>query len=156
MATQLTLGQILRTAIQKEIESQHFYGELSQKVNNYTAREVLQQLSQQEQWHQKVLEQYRQVELKGGILNRGKVVDYRTAEHFDQPEIAPDMQLNDIFLIAANREMHSHDLPLALAELHPMGEAKSLLEELTSQEMEHKQKMEFLCTEVAFSQTDDG
>lgn len=66
------------------------------------------------------------------------------------------MQLNDIFLIAANREMHSHDLPLALAELHPMGEAKSLLEELTSQEMEHKQKMEFLCTEVAFSQTDDG
>lgn len=89
MATQLTLGQILRTAIQKEIESQHFYGDLSQKVNNDTAREVLQQLSQQEQWHQKVLEQYRQVELKGGILNRGKVVDYRTAEHFDQPEIAP-------------------------------------------------------------------
>ncbi len=35
-------------------------------------------------------------------------------------------------------------------------EVKSLLERLTSQEMEHKQRVKFLYAEVAFPQTDGG
>lgn len=66
------------------------------------------------------------------------------------------MQLKDVFLLAANREMHSHRLYLALASLHPPGEVKRLLEELASQELQHKQKVEFLHSEVAFPQTDGG
>jgi len=156
MATQLTLKQILGRAIQKEIESQHFYSELSRKITNDSAKDILQQLSQQEQRHQIMLEQYRQGELRVGILSQEQVIDHKITEHFDQPEISPDMQLKDVFLLAANREMHSHELYLALAELHPMGEAKRLLEDLASQELEHKQKMEFLYTEVAFPQTNGG
>ena len=103
-----------------------------------------------------MLEQYRQGELKSGVLSQGQVIDYKIAEHFDQPEISPDMQLKDVFLLAANREMHSHKLYLALAGLHPTGEAKRLLEELASQELEHKHKVESLYTQVAFPQTDGG
>jgi len=66
------------------------------------------------------------------------------------------MQLKDVFLLAANRELHSYELYLALAGLHPLGEAKRLLEMLASQELEHKQRVEFLYTEVAFPQTDGG
>ena len=156
MVTKLTFNQILDMAIQKEIESQNFYTELSQKMTNDAAKDILRQLSQQEQRHQSILEQYQRGELKSGTLSKGQVLDYKLAEHFDQPEITPDMQLKDIILIAANREMHSHELYVAVAGLHPMGEAKRLLEELASQELEHKQKMEFLYTEVAFPQTDGG
>ena len=156
MVTKFTVNRILEIAIQKEIESQHLYNELGQKVTNDAAKDTLRQLSQQEQRHQIVLEQYRQGELKEGILSGGQVIDYKITEHFDQPEISPDMQLKDIFLLAANREMHSHELYLALAGLHPVGETKKLLEELASQELEHKRKMEFLYTEIAFPQTDGG
>jgi len=156
MVTKFTVSRILEIAIQKEIESQHLYNELSQKVANDTAKDTIRQLSQQEHRHQNVLEQYRQGKLKGGILSGGQVIDYKIAEHFDQPKISPDMQLKDIFLLAANREMHSHDLYRALAELHPPGDTKRLLEELASQELEHKRKMEFLYTEMAFPQTDGG
>ena len=156
MATQFTLNQILERAIQKEIESQHLYSELGQRITNDAAKDALRQLSQEEQRHQNILEQYRQGELKAGILSQGQVIDYKIAEHFNQPEISLDMQLNDVFLLAANREMQSHRLYLALAELHPTGEVKRLLEELASQELEHKQKVEFLYTEVAFPQTDGG
>lgn len=156
MATQFTLNQILERAIQKEIESQHFYSELSRKTTNDSAKDTLQRLSQQEQKHRSMLEQYRQGKLKSGILSQEQVINYKIAEHLDQPEISPDMQLKDIFLLAANRETHSHELYLALARLHPAGEAKRLLEELASQELEHKQKMEFLYTEVAFPQTSGG
>ena len=156
MLTKFTVNRILEIAIQKEIESQHLYNELSQKVTNDAAKDTLQQLSQQEQRHQNVLEQYRQGKLKGGMLSGEQVIDYKITEHFDQPEMSPNMQLKDIFLLAANREMHSHDLYRALAGLHPEGDTKRLLEELASQELEHKQKMEFLYTEMAFPQTDGG
>ena len=125
-------------------------------MTNGADKDALRQLSQQEQEHQSMLEQYQRGGLKVGMLSRGQIIDYKITEHFDQPEMSPNMQLKDIFLLAANREMHSHDLYRALAGLHPEGDTKRLLEELASQELEHKQKMEFLYNEMAFPQTDGG
>jgi len=156
MATQFSLNEIMEKAIQKEIGSQRLYSELSEKMTNDAAKDALRQLSQQEHGHQKILEQYQRGELKTGALSREHVIDYKIAEYLDQPEISFEMQLKDIFLLAANRELHSHELYLALAGLHPPGEAKRLLEKLASQELEHKQRVEFLYTEVAFPQTDGG
>jgi rubrerythrin len=103
-----------------------------------------------------MLEQYQRGELKAGTLSREQIIDYKIAEHLDQTAVSPDMHLKDVFLLAANRELHSHELYLVLAGLHPPGEAKRLLEELATQELDHKQKVEFLYTEVAFPQTDGG
>jgi rubrerythrin len=110
MAAQFTLKEILERAIQKEIESQRLYSDLSQKMTNDAAKDALRRLSQQEQEHQDLLEQYQGGELKAGALSREQVIDYKIAEHLNQPEISPDMQLKDVFLLAANREMHSHEL----------------------------------------------
>jgi rubrerythrin len=156
VAAQFTLQEILERAIQKEIESQRLYHDLSQRMTDDAARDALRQLSQQEQGHQTFLEKYRRGELEAGALSGGQVIDYKIAEHLEQPEISPDMELKDVFLLAANRELHSHDLYLALAELHPPGHVARLLGELAFQELEHKQKVEFLYTEVAFPQTDGG
>jgi rubrerythrin len=156
MAAQFTLKEILERAIQKEIASQRLYSDLSQKMTNDAAKDALRQLSRQEQGHQSMLEQYQRGELKGGMLSRRQVIDYKIAEHLDQPEISPEVQLKDIFLLAANREMHSHELYVSLASLHPPGDARRLLEELASQELKHKHRVELLYTEVAFPQTDGG
>ena len=125
-------------------------------MTNDAAKDAFRQLSQQEQGHQKILEQYQRGEFKAGTLSREHVIDYKIAEHLDQPEVSPDMQLKDVFLLAANRELHSYELYLALAGLHPPGEVKRLLKKLAFQELEHKQRVEFLYTEVAFPQTDGG
>ena len=110
MATQFTLNEILEKAIQKEIGSRLLYIDLSQKMKEQFAKNAFQELARQEQGHQNLLEQYQQGELKAGTLSRGQAVDYKIAEHLYQPEISPDMQLKDVFLLAANREMHSHEL----------------------------------------------
>ncbi len=156
MATQFTLKEVLEMAIQKEIGSRLLYIDLSQKMKDQVAQDAFQELAQQEQGHQNLLEQYLRGELKGGTLSRGQTVDYKIAEHLDQPEISPDMKLKDVFLLAANREKVSHEFYLGLASIHPSGEAKRLFEELALQELKHKQKVEFLYTEVAFPQTDGG
>lgn len=156
MVTQLTLKEVLEKAIQKEVEARLLYVDLSQKVNNKAAEESFQELAQQEQGHQNLLEQYRRGELKDGALSRGQVVDYKIAEHLDQPEISPEMELKEVFLLAANREKASHEFYLSLARVHPAGKVKRLLEELAAQELKHKRRVEFLYTEVAFPQTDGG
>jgi rubrerythrin len=70
--------------------------------------------------------------------------------------MTPDMNLKDVFLLAANREKASHEFYLSLARIHPAGKARRLLRRLASQELGHKHKVEFLYTEVAFPQTDGG
>lgn len=156
MVTQITFKELLGNAIQREIESQRLYTSLNQKVNEPAAKDAFQELARQEKGHQNWLEQYLRGEFKAGILGSDRVIDYKIAEHLDQPAILPDMKLQDTFLLAANREKASHDFYISLANIHPTGEIKRLLNELASQELTHKQRVEFLYTEVAFPQTDGG
>ncbi len=156
MAVQLTLDEVLERAIKKEVEARLLYLDLSQKIDDRAARDAFQELAQQEQGHQNLLEKYLRGELKEGRLGRRQVIDYQIAEHLDQPEISPDMKLKDAFLFAANREKASHQFYLSFAAIHPDGEVRRLLEELALQELGHKQRVEFLYTEVAFPQTDGG
>jgi len=156
MAAQLTLENILTKAIEKEIESQHLYRDLSQKMADEAAKDAFQQLSREEQEHENLLRKYLRGELRGGALNKEQVLDYKIAEHLEQPELSPGMKLKDVFLLAANREKASHEFYLSLAGVHPAGEVKGLIEQLAAQELEHKQRVEFLYTEVAFPQTDGG
>ena len=153
---ELTLEKVLRKAIQKEIASWLLYNDLSRKASQEAARDAFSRLAQQERGHQRRLEQYLRGEITEGALSSTQAVDYKIAEHLEQPKVYPDMNLKDVFLLAANREKASHELYLGLAAIHPEGEVRKLFEELAAQELEHKQQLEFLYTEVAFPQTDGG
>ena len=156
MAPSTTLKDLLKKAIEEEIHSRDLYMNLSQKANNASAKEALQELSRQEQGHQDVLERYLSGEVTGGMLSHDEAIDYKIAEKLDTPELSVDMESRDVFLLAANREKAAHDFYQSLADIHPEGEIKDLLEELAEQESQHKQHVEFLYTEVAFPQTDGG
>jgi rubrerythrin len=156
MTKKLTVESALTKAIQKEIESQELYRHLSRTVTDDAGREMFRELVKVEKRHEELLRQYLRGELGEGALKKEHVIDYKIAEHLEQPRIKPGMKLNDVLLLAANREKASHDFYLGLAAEHPPGKVKTLLEELASQELEHKQRMEYLYTEVAFPQTDGG
>jgi rubrerythrin len=156
MATRLTVQTILKKAIEKEIEAQHLYQELSQKMTEAVARDAFLQLSKEEKGHEQLLRRYMRGKIGAGGLKKDHTLDYKIAEYLDQPEITPAMTLKDVFLLAANREKASHDFYLKLAAVHPVGGVKRLLEQLADQELEHKSRVELLYTEVAFPQTEGG
>lgn len=156
MVTRLTLKEILAKAIQREIESQRLYSDLGRKMTDEAAKDAFQEMRRQERVHQELLEQYARGELKQGALSTGQLVDYKIAEHLDQPALSPDMKLKEVFLLAANREKVAHEFYRSLAGIHPAGDVRRLLGELAAQELQHKQKVEFLYTEVAFPQTNGG
>ncbi len=156
MKDQPTLQSILEKAIQKEIQSQKLYVQLGKSARDEAARDALNKLAMQEEGHQHLLEQYLRGELQEGALCSNYPVDYKIAEKLEQPDISPDMNLKDVFTLAAKREKLSHELYTGLAARHPKGKVKALFQELASQELQHKQIMETLYTEVAFPQTDGG
>jgi rubrerythrin len=55
MATRLTVQTILKKAIVKEIEAQHLYRELSQKMTETAARDAFLQLAGEEKGHEQLL-----------------------------------------------------------------------------------------------------
>jgi rubrerythrin len=156
MVAQLTVQAILEKAIEKEIESQRLYEDLSQKVTKAAARDAFITLRREEQGHEELLRRDLHGELGEGELKKEQLLDYKIAEYLEQPEITRGMALKDVFLVAANREKASHEFYLSLARAHPPGRVKSLLEQLAAQELVHKQKVEFWYNEVAFPQTDGG
>jgi rubrerythrin len=156
MKKELTISSVLEKAIQKEIEAQELYRDLSGAVKNDAARDMFRQLSQVEKKHEELLRKYQRGELGEGSLKAEHVVDYHIAEHLVPLPVRLDMRLDEVLLLAANREKASHELYLSLAKEHPPGRARELLEDLASQELEHKHRVEDLYTEVAFPQTDGG
>jgi rubrerythrin len=154
--TRFTLKEVLNQAIDKEKGAQKLYADLGKKAKSQIAKETFRDLVQQEHGHQVLLERYQRGELKGGALSVRQALDYKIVESTEPTEITPDMALKDIFLIAANREKTAHEGYLALAAAHPPGNVKKLLEDLASQELTHKHRLEFLYNETAFPQTDGG
>jgi rubrerythrin len=156
MTEKITLNSVLDIAINKEIEAQELYLDLSKKVVEQSAINMFLELSKVEKKHESMLRDYASGKLQEGALKGDDVIDYKIAEKLEQPPIEPDMSLADVLLLAANREKASNEFYVRLAAIHPPGEIKKLLEELASQELGHKHRIEDLYTQVAFPQTAGG
>ena len=152
----VTMADVLKKGIAREIESQRLYKDLGARVQLPAAEYAFSLLVKDEEGHQRILERYLSGGFADGALDIRHVVDYRIAEHLDQPEVGPNMQLPDIFLLAANREKKSFDFYTEVAAIHPEGATRQLMTKLASEELGHKQKVESMYGEVAFPQTDGG
>jgi rubrerythrin len=89
-------------------------------------------------------------------LNLETPVDYNIVEHMEKPDIKKDIKSAEIYLIAANRELNAYNFYKGLADSHPAGDVKELLTKMANEELKHKEKMEYLYANTAFTQTAGG
>lgn len=150
------IAAVIDMAIEREEAAFAFYQDLYQKVKDPTAKESLQFLSQEEKKHKEFLEKYR----KGGYgpegLRMTEVVDYKIAEYLSAPDIKKNIESKDVYLVAAHRELNSYNFYKSLAEMHPDGNAKTILLRMANEEKKHKEKVEYLYSNTAFPQTSGG
>ncbi|MEW5910114.1 MAG: ferritin family protein [Thermodesulfobacteriota bacterium] len=150
------LLELIEIAIGKEEEAHHFYLDLSKKILDEPTRDAILWIADEEAKHKKFLIDYRDGRLGTDKLRINEITYYKIAEHQKEPEAAPDIKREDVFLLAAHRELKAFQFYTELAELHPGGIAKEMLLRMASEEMKHKEKMEYLYTNAAFPQTDGG
>ncbi len=150
------MESILDRAISNEEEAFRFYMDLYRTVEDNEAKDTLLFLAAEEEKHKEYLTRYRNGFFTKNVLGLGEAVNATIAEYLDKPDIQKDMTSKDIYLVAANRELNSYHFYLNLAEIHPEGEVKDLLLRMASEEMKHKEKMEYLYANTAFAQTAGG
>ena len=151
-----TFSTILDMAIEREEQAFAFYQLLLGKVEDTTAKETLQFLSKEERKHKEFLKKYRESGVGPEGLRMTDVVDYKIAEHLTAPDIKKNMESKEVYLVAAHRELNSYLFYKSLAELHPPGDAKSILLRIANEEKKHKETVEYLYSNTAFPQTDGG
>ena len=144
---------IIERAIKNEQESHDFYMDLAKAVKDREVKDTLQFLAREELTHKAYLEKYR---TDGYIAEAGPTIDYKIAEHLTKPDLQKDIDSQDVYLIAANREINANRFYLGLAGLHPEGPVKEMLLHMATEELKHKEKMEYLYANTVFVQTAGG
>ena len=147
---------LIDTAIRREEDAYTFYMGIHGKVADPAVRETIAWIAGEEQKHKAFLVRYRKGDFGAGELRLSEVAYYKIAEHQNEPEVKEDMNRSDVYLVAAHREMRSHQFYTALSHQHAAGEAKEMLLRMANEELKHKEKMEYLYTNTAFPQTSGG
>jgi len=150
------LGSLIDIAIEREEEAYNFYMGLCNRIEDESVKDTLKFLADEEQKHKEFLLSYRNGSYGPDSLRLTDVVDYKIAEYLEEPDIKKDMDSKEVYLVAAHKELQSYHFYKALADLHPDGEAKTMLLTMANQEMKHKEKVEYLYSNTAFPQTAGG
>ena len=147
---------LIETAIEKEEEAYDFYRDLYGRIDDRMVKDTLRFIAAEEKKHKEFLVKYRNGTYNLNVLSMNQVVDNKIAEYLVQPDIKQDMASKDIYLVAAHRELQSHEFYLNLATIHSEGGVKDFLLHMAREELQHKEKMEYLYTNTAFPQTSGG
>jgi len=150
------LSAVLDIAISKEIEAQGFYMDLHGRVSDTEAKQTLRFMAGEEKKHEEFLVKYKTSGMGTESLKQSQVVDYKIAEHLEKPDISGKMDSKDVYLIAAHRELNSYNFYKELAGMHPKGAVREMLLKMANEEMKHKEKVEYLYSNTAFTQTAGG
>jgi rubrerythrin len=151
-----TLESLIELAIVNEEEAYASYMELYGMVDDKIAKDTLKFLAEEEKQHKAYLLKYRDGSFRGTSLPLNAPVDYRIAENMDIPEPRKNITTNEVYLIAANKELDASQFYKSLADIHPEGDVRDMLLRMADQELRHKEKVEYLYTNTAFPQTEGG
>jgi rubrerythrin len=150
------IANVIETAIKREEEAYVFYTDIRDRVEDRSAQETLEFIAGEEKKHRDFLVAYRDGGFGVHALRMTDVVDYKIAEHLEEPAVNDNTRSEDVYLIAAHREARSYHFYTELAQLHPEGDLHEMLVKIANEELKHKEKMEYLYANTAFPQTDGG
>lgn len=142
--------KILLNAIDKEVEAYAFYQAISEKVKDSSLKTLFKELSEQETYHRKTLQEY----LTGAKkeLKFDEVKDYHLSDMMEKPGPTSDMKPLDGLKLAIKKEEEAMEMYQKLAEASPDADQKKIFEELAKMELGHKARLEDIYTNAAFAE----
>lgn len=139
---------IIKFAMENEIEAQKFYEEAAQKVANTQLKEMFTDFAKEEKRHREILKQVYISNRMGDYFDEGR--DYHIAEEVDLPELSTDMKPADAIALAMKKEEAAMVQYTALAERCPEPDKKKVFLDLAAMERGHKLKMENAFVDIGF------
>ena len=152
MDTDNAIRNVLRTAIQREIDAYTLYSSAAANVDDPQARDMLNDLAAQEVGHRKRLEGL----LEGKVFRvlskrqQQQVEDLKITDYLVEVPLNDDSDLQDVLIVAGKREDASHNLYASLAQVAEDDETQKLFEFLANEELTHKRRVETLYDQIIY------
>jgi rubrerythrin len=155
MSGEQYLEEILRQAIRFEEESYDLYTGAAANTSITDARVMLEDLARQELKHKEKLQklQLDGVSELAPVVNTSEAKDLHLAEHLQIPsELDDDADLQDVLLLAAQREKNTREFYVKLAGVTSNGSVKNLFDLLAEEELQHKNWVESLYEKLVYQE----
>jgi len=137
------LNEILDFAIDREKEAVAFYQDLQKMAKFKNQKDLLNKFENMEKGHVNMLTEMKNKEI--GEIKLKEVKDIKISDYLVEMEPSPDMDYQDILIIAMKKEEAATNLYKDLAnEIVDDDGAKKLFTRLAQEEAEHKLKFEEL------------
>ena len=149
------LEEILRQAIRFEDESYALYTNALKITQVADARAMLEDLALQELGHKKKLQRLQEkgVSDLAPVVNTSEAQDLRLADYLKIPdELDEEADLQDVLLLAMQRERSTREFYVKLAELTDEGQAKALFGFLAEEELQHKNRVEAFYDKLVYQE----
>jgi rubrerythrin len=150
-----TIEEILKEAIQGEIESHKLYTDAVALVETEHVKEALRELAQEELGHRAALETMLlspgQVRRSVRKIQQMPIEDYKIGDHLVASPLGPDSTFQDVCIFASKKEQQSHELYRSLAEQNE-GETRDLFDAMAKDELRHKNLVESWYEEVVYQE----
>ena len=143
-----TYEEIIKYAIEKEIEAQNFYTDVAEKATDATIKEMFTEFAAEEKKHEKILTALLENKTIGS--NFKATSDYGISKTVEKPDVSDNMTLADAFAIAMKNEEEAMNMYLKLAADCTDEAACKTFEDLATMERGHKFKMENAYTQTAY------
>ncbi len=135
-----TFEDFIEFAIKREEEAIKAYGDLAGVAKTPGLKKLLLDLQEEERNHKKLLQDI--TEEKVESLEIKEVDDLKISDYLEEEPPSPDMNFQDLLILAAKKEQRAVDLYSDLERKVSKKELKKLFEFLTQQEKSHKLKLE--------------
>ena len=135
-----TFEDFIEFAIKREEEAIKTYGDIASIAKAPGLKKLLLDLQKEERNHKKLLQDI--TEQKVESLEIKEVDDLKISDYLVEEHPSPDMNFQDLLILAAKKEQKAVDLYSDLERKVTKKELKKLFEFLIQQEKSHKLKLE--------------
>jgi len=139
---------IIKFAMENEVEAQKFYEEAAKKVENTQLKKMFADFAEEEKRHREILKKVYISNRIGDYFPEGR--DYHVAGEVDLPVLSTDMKPADAIALAMKKEEAAMVQYTELAETCPEPDKKKVFLDLAAMEREHKLRMENAFVDIGF------
>lgn len=146
--------EVLKLAIQREIEAFNLYADAARGIAHAAMRKTLEEMAEQERGHRIKLENILAGNVRWAVrLSRTQpVTDLRLSDHLVGGSLEPNAGYQDVLLFAAKREKAAYEFYKAMTELIDDSLIANVFEMLANEELKHKSRLEKLYEEEVYQE----
>jgi rubrerythrin len=150
----MTIERIIQRAIRFEEDAYDFYTGTSEMVELPHVKDMLNELAGEEVKHKEKLEELLAGDTEQIVATkeRRQIQDLKLADYLVAPPLDEDATIQDVLMVAMQREKSSHEFYNLMAGIAASESAKDLFQFLAQEELGHKNKIEVLYDDIIYKE----